>query len=94
MDVPVQADKLGVLSVFPDDHYLVAGGVMSYGANRIDAFARAATFADKILRGAKPGSLPIERAAKFDFVVNLRAARALSVTIPQSLLLRADRVIE
>ena len=71
-----------------------AGGLLGYGANRPMLYGRAAYFVDKILRGAKPGDLPIERATKFDFIVNLRAAKTLGVKIAPQLLQRSDRVIE
>ena len=71
-----------------------AGGLLGYGANRPMLYGRAAYFVDKILKGAKPGDLPIERATKFDFIVNLRAAKALGVKIAPQLLQRSDRVIE
>ena len=74
--------------------YAEAGGLMSYGANLSDRFRRAADLVDKILRGAKPGDIPVEQPTKFDFVINLTTAKALGLTIPESFLLRADEVIE
>ena len=74
--------------------YVVAGGLMSYGPNFPDQFRRAAEFVDKILRGAKPADIPVEQPIKFDFVINLITAKALGLTVPASLLGRADEVIE
>lgn len=71
-----------------------AGGLLAYGANRPALYGRAGYFLDRIFKGAKPGDIPFERAAKFDLIVNLKTARATGVAIPQTLLLRADRVIE
>jgi len=74
--------------------YVEAGGLMSYGPNRLDLFRRAADFVNKILRGVKPADLPVEQPTKFDFVLNVTTARALGLRLPESLLLRADEVIE
>ena len=70
------------------------GGLLSYGPDRVDLFRRAASYADRILRGAKPGALPVQFPTKFAMAVNLKTAKALGLTVPQSILLRADEVTE
>ena len=80
-------------SIAGNRSYAEAGGLMSYGQNIADNFRHAATYVDKILKGAKAGELPVEQPTTLEFVVNLRTAKALGLTVPQSLLLRADEVI-
>lgn len=77
-----------------DRSYAGVGGLMSYGPNGLDNFRRVATYIDKIFKGAKPGDLPVEQPTKFDLIINSKTAKALGLTIPPSMLLRADRVIE
>ena len=88
------ARKNRLPSMFDERSFVDAGGLVSYGPSYFDQFRRAATYVDKILKGAKPAELPVEQPVKFDLSLNQTTARALGVTIPPSVLLRADRVIE
>jgi putative ABC transport system substrate-binding protein len=88
------AAKHRLPSIYAARDYANAGGLMTFGSIDSHMYHRAATFADKIFKGAKPADLPVEQPTKWEFVINLKAAKALGLTIPQSLLLRADHVIE
>jgi len=85
--------KYKLPTMFANRAYLQGGGLMSYGPNIVDAFHDAATYVDKILRGSRPGDLPVQQPARFELVINMKTATVLGLTIPQSLLLRADEVI-
>jgi ABC-type uncharacterized transport system substrate-binding protein len=86
--------KNRIPAMHPQLEWANDGGLMSYGANAVAQYLRAATYVDKILKGSKPGDLPVEQPAKFEFVINLKTAKQIGVTIPQSVLYRADKVIK
>jgi putative tryptophan/tyrosine transport system substrate-binding protein len=88
------AAKNRVASVFEQKEYAEAGGLMSYGVNFADLYQRSATYVDRILKGTKPADLPVERPTKFELVINLKTAKQIGLTIPQWVLMRADRVIK
>ena len=84
----------GLPTIYPFREHAEVGGLMAYGPDLLDVYRRAAGYVDKILKGTKAGEIPIYLAVKFDLVVNMKAAKAIGLTIPPSLLLRADEVIE
>jgi putative tryptophan/tyrosine transport system substrate-binding protein len=88
------AARNNVPAVYPVSDYAKDGGLLSYGPDLVDAWRRAATYVDRILRGAKPGDLPVQFPTKYEMVVNLKTAKALGLAVPPSILLRADEVIE
>jgi putative ABC transport system substrate-binding protein len=88
------ATRNNVPAVYGDSAYARDGGLLSYGVDRVDSFRRAASYVDRILRGEKPADLPVQFPTKFEMVVNLKTAKALGLTVPQSILLSADEVIE
>jgi putative ABC transport system substrate-binding protein len=94
-DMIVQrVSKLKLPAIYENRDYVVAGGLLAYGASLADMSRRAAGHIDRILRGTRPADLPVEQPTKFELVVNLKTAKALGLTIPASLLLRADEVLQ
>ena len=81
-------------AIYGDRDFVEAGGLISYGASLADLYRRAATYVHKILKGAKPADLPVEQPTKFEFIVNLKAAKQIDLTIPPNVLARADKVIK
>ena len=81
-------------STYPYIEAVDAGGLLYYGADLVDSYRRVAYFVDRILNGAKPAELPVEQPKKFEFIINLKAAKRISVTIPPNVLVRADKVIK
>jgi ABC-type uncharacterized transport system substrate-binding protein len=87
------AAKKRLPAVYTSSTYVNAGGLMSYAPNELENYRRAAIYVDKILKGAKPGDLPVEQPTKFEFIINLKAAKQIGLTIPPNVLARADKVI-
>jgi putative ABC transport system substrate-binding protein len=88
------ADRYRLPAIYPFRYFISSGGLLSYGINTSDLLRGAASYVDRILRGAKPDELPVQLPTKFELIINLKAAKALGLTLPQSLLATADEVIE
>lgn len=92
-EIVALAGRFGLPAVYPYRYYVAGGGLLSYGVNNIDLFHQAAPYVDRILRGARPADLPVQQPTRFELVINMKAAKALGLTVAQSLLLRADEII-
>jgi putative ABC transport system substrate-binding protein len=88
------AAKSRLPAIYPGGEFVDAGGLMSYGPDITENFRRAATYVDKILKGTKPGDLPVQQPTKFELIINLKAAKQIGLTIPPNILARADRVVK
>jgi putative tryptophan/tyrosine transport system substrate-binding protein len=88
------AGKYRLPGIYPQKEFVDEGGLMSYGADNTDLYRRAAVYVDKILKGVKPADLPVQQATKFEFIVNLKAANQIGLTIPNRVLERANQVIK
>ena len=93
-DIIILAARYRLAGVYPTREFVASGGMMSYGIDNIDVARRAADYVDRILRGANPADLPVQRPTKFELMINLRTAKALGIDVPPTLLARADEVIE
>jgi putative tryptophan/tyrosine transport system substrate-binding protein len=93
-EVTSLAARYRLPAVYPYRQFTELGGLLSYGFDRLDNFRRAATYADRILKGANPSELPVQAPVKFELVINLKTARTLGLAVPEALLARADEVIE
>jgi putative ABC transport system substrate-binding protein len=87
------AGKYRLPAIYPEKEFIDEGGLMSYGADFTDLYRRAAVYADKILKGAKPADLPVQQATKFEFVINLKAAKQIGLTLSPEFLSRANQVV-
>jgi len=88
------AERFRLPAVYPYRYYVAQGGLLCYGVNNVDLFRQAGPYVDRILRGARPGDLPVEQPSRFELVINLKTAKALDLTVPPPLLQRADQVID